>query len=107
MLVPNPWAGTTSIKFNQISLFDIHHHIGVFASEPGVYNKHRTRFDTADLAWFASGLSTDIIQLTQNAFMHEFNILRQGMPSGQTGSQARAVIHTHTQKLTFDLVHVI
>ena len=107
---PNAGAqplGWDDLKFNQIGLFDIRRRIGVFASEPGVYDKHRTQFNAADLAWFASGLSTDIIQLTQNVFTHEFNILRQGMPSGQTSSQVWAVIHTRIQKLTFDLVHVI
>lgn len=107
---PNAGAqplGWDDLKFNQIGLFDICRRIGVFASEPGVYDKHHTQFDAADLAWFASGLSTDVIQLTQNVFTHEFNILCQGMPSGQTSSQVWAVICTCIQRLTFDLVRVI
>jgi hypothetical protein len=99
--------GWDLLKFNQIGLFDLRRRMGVFPSEPGVYDKHRAQFDAADLAWFASGLSTDVLHLTQNAFLPEFNGLRQGMPSGTAGSQARAVIRTRIQKLTFDLVCII
>jgi len=49
----------------------------------------------------------EVLHLTQNAFPPEFNALRQGMPSGQAGSQARAAIRTCIQKLTFDLVRII
>ena len=99
---PNAGAqplGWDNLKFNQIGLFDIRCRIGVFASEPGVYDKHHTRFDAADLAWFASGLSTDVIQLTQNVFAHEFNILCQGMPSGQTGSHT-CMCYLHISYIT-------
>jgi hypothetical protein len=95
------------LKFNQIGLFDVRRRIGVFATEPGVYDRHRAQFDAADLAWFAAGLSTDVLHLTQNAFPPEFDVLRQGMPLGQAGSQARAAIRTRIQKLTFDLVCII
>ena len=92
------------LKFNQIGLFDLRSRIGVFSSEPGVYDRHRAQFEAADLTWFASGLSTDNLHLTKNVFPPEFNTLRHGMPSGQAGSQARAAIRTRIQKLTFDLV---
>ena len=71
---PQPQAWN-KLKFNPIGLFDLHHHIGVFASEPGVYNDHHTWFDAADLAWFAAGLSTEVLHLTQNAFPPEFSTL--------------------------------
>lgn len=96
--------GWDLLKFNQIGLFDVRRRIGVFATEPGVYDRHRARFDAADLAWFAAGLSTDVLRLTQNMFPPEFNDLREGMPSGEASSRARAAIRTRIQKLTFDLV---
>jgi hypothetical protein len=99
--------GWDLLKFNQVGLFDVRRCIGVFATEPGVYDRHRAKFDAADLTWFAAGLSTDVLHFTQNVFPPEFGILRQGMPSGQAGSQARAAIRSHIQKLTFDLVRMI
>jgi hypothetical protein len=107
-----PGAGTQplgwqQLRFNQIGLYDLRRRIGVFASEPGVYDNHRARFDSADLAWFAAGLSTEVLHLTQNAFPPELQNLRQGMPTGPVGSQARAAIRARIQKLTFDLVRII
>ena len=99
--------GWDLLKFNQISLFDIRHCISVFATEPGVYDRHHAQFDAMDLAWFAAGLSSDVLHLTQNAFPPEFDILHHGMPLGQVGLQAQAAIHTHIHKLTFDLVCII
>ena len=96
--------GWQHLKFNQIGLFDIRRRIGVFASEPGVYDNHRARFDSADLAWFAAGLSTEVLHLAQTSFAPEFHTLRQGMPTGQVGSQTRAAIRACIQRLTFDLV---
>jgi hypothetical protein len=98
---PSQWD---RLKFNQIGLFDLRRRIGVFPSEPRVYDRHRAQFDAADLAWFTSGLSTDILHLAQNVFPPEFHTLRQGMPSGQPGTQARSAIRSRIQKLTFDLV---
>ena len=98
--------GWDLLKFDQIGL-DVCCCIGVFSSEPGVYDKHHAQFDAADHAWFAAGLSNDVLCLTQNAFPPEFNVLHEGMPSGQAGSQAQAAIRTCIQKLTFDLVCII
>ena len=103
---PQPQAWN-ELKFNPIGLFDLRRRIGVFASEPGVYNDHRTRFDAADLTWFAAGLSTEVLHLTQNAFPPEFSTLRQTTPTGQVGSHARSALRTRVQKLTFDLVCII
>ena len=103
---PQP-QGWNLLKFNQIGLFDLRRRIGVFASEPGVYNDHRARFDAADLAWFAAGLSTEVLHLAQNAFPPEFSTLRHTTPSGQVGSHARSALRTRVQKLTFDLVCII
>ena len=96
--------GWNQLKFNQIGLFDIRRHIGVFPSEPGVYNDHHARFDAADLAWFAAGLSREVLHLTKNTFPPEFSTLRQTTLSGQVGSHARSALRTRVQKLTFDLV---
>ena len=101
---PQSW---NQLTFNQIGLFDLRRRIGIFASEPGVYNDHHTRFNAADLAWFAAGLSTEVLHLTQNAFPPELSTLRHATPSGQVGSHARSALHTHIQKLTFDLVCII
>ena len=101
---PQKW---NQLKFNQIGLFDLRRRIGAFASEPGVYEEHRTRFDAADLAWFAAGLSTEVVHLTQNAFPPDFSTLRLAAPTGQAGSYARSALRTRVQKLTFDLVCII
>ena len=103
---PQP-QGWNQLKFNQIGLFDLRRRIGIFALEPGVYNDHRTRFDAADVAWFAAGLSTEALHLAQNAFPPEFSSVRQASPSGQVGSYARSALRTRVQKLTFDLVSII
>ena len=81
---PQPQAWN-ELKFSPIGLFDLRRHIGVFASEPGVYNDHCTQFDATDLAWFAAGLSTEVLHLTQNAFPPEFSTLRQTTPTGEVG----------------------
>jgi hypothetical protein len=103
---PQP-LGWQHLKFNQIGIYDIRRRIGVFASEPGIYDNHRARFDSADLAWFAAGLSTEVLHLTQNAFPPEFQDLHSGTPTGPAGSQARAAIRARIQRLTFDLVCII
>jgi len=103
---PQP-QGWNQLKFNQLGLFDLRRRIGVLASEPGVYNDHRTRFDAADIAWFAAGLSTEVIHLAPNAFPPEMSALRHATPSGQVGSLARSALRTRVQKVTFDLVCII
>jgi hypothetical protein len=92
---PLPWD---LLKFNQIGLYDIRRRIGVFPSHPGVYEKHRARFDAADLAWFASGLSSDVIRLAQDENPPEF------LSHINDDDNARDVIRTNIRKLTFDLV---
>ena len=97
---PQDW---NQLKFNQLGLFDLCHRIGVFALEPGVYNNHRTQFDATDLAWFAAGLSTEVLDLAQNSFPPELSTLRHTT----IGSQARSALRTCVQKLCFDLVCII
>ena len=107
-----PGAGTQplgwqQLRFNQLRLYDLRRCIGVFTSEPGIYDNHHAQFASADLAWFATGLSTEVLHLTQNVFPLELQNLRQGMPTRPVGSQAQAAIHACIQKLTFDLVRII
>lgn len=83
------WSSTPRLdQSHQIGLLDLRHRIGVFASEPGVYNNHRTQFNAADLAWFAAGLSTEVLHLAKNALPPEFSTVRHGVPPGQVGSLA-------------------
>jgi hypothetical protein len=101
---PQRW---NQLKFNQIGLFDLRRRIGAFASEPGVYEEYRSRFDAADLTWFAAGLSTEVLHLAKNSFPPEFSNIRLAAPSGQAGSYARSILRSRVQKLTFDLVCII
>lgn len=94
---PNPLEWDL-LKFNRIGLYDLRRRIGV-PQEPGLYEKYRERFDAADLAWFASGLSTDVTHFNAKKFPPEFFSIREGIPS-------RSLTRSHIQKLTFDLVSI-
>ena len=95
------------LKFNQIGLIDLPRRIGLIQREPHIYNHHRTQFDAADIAWFASGLSSEILYLAPNKFPPELNTLRDGMGFGSAGSMDRLLLHTHVKKVTFDLVCIL
>ncbi|KAF8961486.1 hypothetical protein BDZ97DRAFT_1921179 [Flammula alnicola] len=92
------------LKFNPIGLWGLRRRLGLLSSEPGIYNLNRDKFDTADIAWMAAGMASEVLAplgLTQ--FPPEFMILRNGTPSGQPGSMARSQLRSRVQRATFDL----
>jgi hypothetical protein len=95
------------ILFNQLGLLTVRDRIGAIQSDRGFYQRHRSKFDATDITWFASGLSSKVLHLTQTEFPAELMELRNGSPAGSDGSSFRKRIRNQIQRLTFDLVCII
>ncbi|KAF8200636.1 hypothetical protein K438DRAFT_1966103 [Mycena galopus ATCC 62051] len=92
------------LKFSPIGVFDLCRRLGVHASEGGVFQRYRDRFLTSDIAWFAGGASTDGLHApTQPGFFPDFDALRQTLPSGAAGNEARRALDDRMQHAVFDL----
>ncbi|KAJ6550350.1 hypothetical protein B0H10DRAFT_2242738 [Mycena sp. CBHHK59/15] len=65
---------------------------------------HRKQFLAADVAWFAGGASTDGNHIpAPDSYFHEFDDLRQMLPTGTIGNEARRALHERMQHVVFDL----
>jgi hypothetical protein len=100
--VPTPFS---RLKFSPIGLFDLRRHLGVLPAEPTIFKQFQTRFRTADFGWFAGGASTDGQHIpVLNSFFPEFDNLRQTLPIGPVGNEARKALQEEVQHAVFDLV---
>ncbi|KAJ6620824.1 hypothetical protein B0H10DRAFT_1945854 [Mycena sp. CBHHK59/15] len=69
-----------------------------------VFPQYQTRFRTADFGWFAGGASTDGQHIpVPNTFFSEFDQLRQSLPIGPVGNEARKMFHEEIQHAVFDM----
>ncbi|KAJ7192579.1 hypothetical protein GGX14DRAFT_594446 [Mycena pura] len=93
-----------SLRFSPLGLYDLRRRLGVFPTEPGIFQRYRERFLTADIAWFAGGASTDGRHATTTpGFMTEFQDLRDSLPTGHVGSEGRRALNERIQHAIFDL----
>ncbi|KAJ7692022.1 hypothetical protein B0H14DRAFT_3531663 [Mycena olivaceomarginata] len=89
--------------FGPLGLYDLRRRLGV-PQDPGVFERYRERFLTSDLAWFAAGKSADGMHIPQQAgFFPEFGALRDTLPTGPVGSEARRLLNDKMQLAVFDL----
>ncbi|KAJ7705038.1 hypothetical protein B0H17DRAFT_1126643 [Mycena rosella] len=99
--VPTPFS---RLKFSPIGLFDLRRRLGVLPAEPTIFKQFQARFRTADFGWFASGASTDGQHIpAPNSFFPEFDNLRQTLPIGRVGNEARKALQEEVQHAVFDL----
>ncbi|KAJ7812670.1 hypothetical protein B0H13DRAFT_1926042 [Mycena leptocephala] len=72
--------------------------------EPGVFQRYRERFLTSDIAWFSAGASSDGRHVPHPpGFFPEFMALRESLPSGAVGNEARKALNEKLQHAVFDL----
>jgi hypothetical protein len=101
------------LQFNPLGLYDLRRRIGVFASQPSLWNPYRRRWLSADLAWFVSGASEDNQHHpgAGDGFFPEFHALRDSLPpkhvAGDAGIIARKSFHEAIRKLIWDLVLLV
>ena len=100
-----PW---TDLKFNPLGLYNLRRHIGILAGEPGIFTRYQSRFEAADVAWFAAGASEDNNHhVPADTFHQAFAIMRSNLPSGEEGKKWRKQVWSRLQKIIFDLVRCI
>ncbi|KAJ6544874.1 hypothetical protein DFH09DRAFT_1321730 [Mycena vulgaris] len=99
---PLPW---NSLQFSPIGLYDLRRRLGVLPREPGIFQRYQSRFIASDLAWFVADASVDNkhIPPTPNSFFPEFNTLRDTVPTGPTGAEARKSLNKQIGRLVFDM----
>ncbi|KAJ6607594.1 hypothetical protein B0H10DRAFT_1956129 [Mycena sp. CBHHK59/15] len=97
--VPSPLP---SLRFSPLGLYDLRRHLGVLKCQPSIFNQNKPRFLVSDIAWFAGGASTDGRHLT-DGFFPEFDDLRQMLPVGAVGGEARKSLNLKMQHVVFDL----
>ena len=100
-----PW---TNLKFNLLGIYNLHHHIGVLAQEPGVFTRYQHQFKAADVAWFAAGASEDNNHyIPVDSFRRTFDVLRADLPSGEEGRKWHKLLRSCLKNILFDLVRCI
>lgn len=98
---PQPYS---RLQFTPVGLYDLRRRVGV-PREPGIFQQYRPCWFASDLGWHAAGLSTDGNHLrTANTFAPEFDSLRESLPTGIVGGEARKALNERIQHLTFDMV---
>ncbi|KAJ7020929.1 hypothetical protein C8F04DRAFT_1274377 [Mycena alexandri] len=99
--VPPSWP---RLVFGPVGLYDLRRKLGVHAAEPGVFQRYRARFLTADIAWFAGGSSTDgLHRVGQQGFFPELQALRQPLATGDVGSAVRRELNDRMQGALWDM----
>jgi hypothetical protein len=99
--VPLPFK---TLKFGPLGLYDLRRRLGV-PQQRGVFQRYRERFLASDIAWFSAGASIDGMHIPQPAgFSPEFVNLRNSLPTGTVGKEARKTLNERLQHTVFDLV---
>ncbi|KAJ6594080.1 hypothetical protein B0H19DRAFT_1093673 [Mycena capillaripes] len=92
------------LQFSPLGLYDLRRRLGAQPNEPGVFQRFQNRFLTSDIAWFAGGASTDGKHVpTTPGFFSEFFSLRDSLPTGPIGNEARRKLNEKMQHAIFDL----
>jgi hypothetical protein len=101
-VVPPPWP---TLRFGLLGLYNLRRHLDVLKSKPNVFLTYQSRFFASDVAWFAGGASTDGRHIPDSGFFPEFDDVRETLPTGPVGSDARKSLNQRIQHMVFDLVH--
>ena len=91
------------LKFNPLSVYNLHRFISTLPEDPKAYETFRTHFDAADIAYFAAGCATDV---EHNIGKDRFHLMVKDMYSCKYGSFSYESCKRcdHVQALTFDMV---
>ena len=97
-----PWS---ELKFNLLGLYHLHQWQGVFSQEHRFFVSNQGHFESADIAWFASGMHSDgDHHYPQDHFHLLHNKVYQetkGYPEPKVECKA---LEKHVYELTFDMV---
>ncbi|KAJ6612065.1 hypothetical protein B0H10DRAFT_2054074, partial [Mycena sp. CBHHK59/15] len=97
---PHP-VGHSPIRLTRA--LHLRRHLGVLKLQPGVFLQNQSRFLVSDIAWFAGGASTDGCHIPDSGFFPEFDDVRETLPVGTVGSNARKDLNMRIQHVVFDL----
>ncbi|KAF8874790.1 hypothetical protein BD779DRAFT_1678569 [Infundibulicybe gibba] len=76
-----PLPSWDQLKFNPLGIYNLRRRLGAFPTEPGIFTAYKSRFEAADVAWFAAGLSVDgKHELPKDSFHPLFIESRQDLP---------------------------
>jgi hypothetical protein len=92
------------LKFNPLGVYNLRRFIGTLPEDPKAYETFCTRFDAADIAYFAAGCATDG---EHNVGKDRFHLMVEDMYSCKYGSfsyESRKKLRDRVQALTFDMV---
>ncbi|KAJ6624352.1 hypothetical protein B0H10DRAFT_1943250 [Mycena sp. CBHHK59/15] len=99
---PSSW---NQLEFTPIGIYDLRRHIGVFAGDPGIFQRYKHQFLGSDIVWFTVGSSDDGRHFPHPGhFFNEFDTLRSSGPIGQVGSDECKALREIIRCLTFDMV---
>ncbi|KAJ7229515.1 hypothetical protein B0H12DRAFT_1240243 [Mycena haematopus] len=97
--------GWDQLRFGPLGIYDLRRRLTAYPDQPDLFRTHQHRFLTADIAWFAGGTSTDGCHAPPvgGGFFREFIAMRDDLPSGQLGAQARKVLNDKVKRAVFDM----
>ena len=97
-----PWS---ELKFNPLGLYHLRRWQGVFPQERGFFVSNQGRFESADIAWFASGMHSDgdhhHLQDHFHSLHNEVHRETKGYPEPKV---ERKALEKRVHELTFDMV---
>ncbi|KAF8212734.1 hypothetical protein K438DRAFT_1957351 [Mycena galopus ATCC 62051] len=101
---PQTPRGWSELGFDPASAYDLRRHLGVQMDEPGRFMASYDQFIASDIAFLASGASTDgRHQNPSQQHFPEFDALRNATASGNDGNADRKVFIGLARRLMFDL----
>ncbi|KAJ7189955.1 hypothetical protein GGX14DRAFT_573014 [Mycena pura] len=93
-------ASFPSLRLHPLGLYDLRRRLGL----PSTFKTYLQRFLASDIAWLATGSSTDgQHRLEPDAFHSEFHSLRDALPIGDQGNAERKRLQSRMLKLLHDV----
>ncbi|KAJ7801384.1 hypothetical protein B0H14DRAFT_3489634 [Mycena olivaceomarginata] len=98
---PRAWNNLT---FDPTSAYDLRRHLGARVDEPGRLMASLDKFLASDIAWLASGASTNGgHQVPSDGFFKEFDDLRNATVAGSQGAMDHKAFIELARRLLYDL----
>ncbi|KAJ7717535.1 hypothetical protein DFH07DRAFT_973558 [Mycena maculata] len=98
------------LRFTPLGIYDLRRHMGVFAHSPSIWNTYHHRFEQADVAWLATGASSDNQHHPPHdaGFFPEFLALRESLPLNENGGYLpRIAFGDLVRKVLFDVATML
>ncbi|KAJ7725662.1 hypothetical protein DFH07DRAFT_970797 [Mycena maculata] len=98
------------LRFTPLGIYDLRRHMGVFAHSPSIWNTYHHRFEQADIAWLATGASSDNQHHPPHdaGFFPEFLALRESLPLNENGGYLpRIAFGDLVRKVLFDVATML